>query len=170
MKIITKGNDLQYRVNIKDKEGNEISVTMQNYYKILIYTNDSRIFIDVTGSLNASNILSVDCQMFKPLNSGQIHIKVMFSETNPDFMDGKYDYLKIINTEYYYQSDVKGNIDGTAQYGLLYGSIEDQADLVEYIKQQVSDKDIVGLSYSEYEEIRNSGQIKSQCLYVITDQ
>ena len=61
MKIITKGNDLQYRVNIKDKEGNEVSVTMQNYYKIQVYTTDPRVYIDVTGSLNASNILSVDC-------------------------------------------------------------------------------------------------------------
>lgn len=169
MKIITKGNDLQYQVNIKDKEGNDVSVTMQNYYKILIYTNDSRIFIDVTGSLNASNILSVDCQMFRPLNSGQIHIKVMFSETNPDFMDGKYDYLKIISTEYYYQSDVKGNIDGTAQWGYLYGSIEDQADIIEFIRENTSDKDIVGLTQAEYEALIANNQVKPNSLYVITD-
>lgn len=168
MKIITKGNDLQYKLNIKDKEGNEVSVTMQNYYKILIYTNNSAVYINVTNYLNASNVLSVDCQLFKPLGTGQVHIKVMFAEQNPDFHDGQYDYMKIINTEYYYDSE---GYDGTqgAQYGFLYGNIEDQADLVDYIKSQVSDKDIVGLTQNEYDYLVSSGNIKPQNLYVITD-
>ena len=169
MKIITKGNDFQYQLNIKDKDGDDISITMQNYYKILIYTDNPSVFIDVTNTLNAGNVLSVDCNLFRPLNSGQIHIKVMFSENNPDFMDGKYDYLKILNTEYYYQSETKGNIAGTAQWGLLYGSIEDQTDLVQYIKDNTSDKDIVGLTQAEYDYLVLSGNVKSNNLYVITD-
>ena len=70
MKIIKKGNDLQYKINIKDASGEPVSVTLKNYYKICIYTEDSRVFIDVTSYLNASNVLSVDCQLFKVLPSG----------------------------------------------------------------------------------------------------
>lgn len=169
MKIITKGNDFQYQLNIKDKDGNLIPITQQNYYRVTIYTSDPKIYVDVTNALNASNVLSVDCQLFRVLNSGQIYIKVMFSEQNPDFMDGKYDYLKILNTEYYYQSDAKGNIPGTAQWGYLYGSIEDQADLVQYIKDNTSDKDIIGLTQAEYDYLVLSGNVKSNNLYVITD-
>lgn len=169
MKIITKGNDLQYQLDVKDKDGNTISVTLQNYYKILIYTFDPNKYIDVTVYLNASNVLSVDCMLLKPLSSGQIHIVVKFSETNPYFADGRYDYMKIINTEYYYEAEVNGNIDGTAQWGLLYGSVEDQTDLVQYIKSNVSDKDIVGLTQAEYDTLKANGQIKPGNLYVITD-
>lgn len=169
MKIITKGNDLQYKLEVKDKDGNNVSVTLQNYYKILIYTYDPNKFIDVTSCLNASNVLSVDCQLLRPIPSGQVHIVVKFSENNPDFYDGKYDYMKIINTEYYYESESKGNIDGTAQWGLLYGSIEDQQDLIQYIRTNVSDKDIVGLTQAEYDTLKTNGQIKPGNLYVITD-
>lgn len=169
MKIITKGNDLQYRVNIKDKEGNEVSVTMQNYYKILIYTSTPAVYIDVTSYLNANNLLSVDCQLFKPLVTGQVHIKVMFSEQNPDFHDGKYDYLKILNTDYYYDSEGYDGHTGAAQWGLIYGSIEDQADLVQYIRDNTSDKDIVGVTQAEYDYLVTSGNVKSNNLYVITD-
>lgn len=70
MKIITKGNDLQYKLEVKDKDGNNVSVTLQNYYKILIYTYDPNKFIDVTSCLNASNVLSVDCQLLRPIPSG----------------------------------------------------------------------------------------------------
>ena len=168
MKIITKGNDLQYKLEVKDKNGNVVSVTMQNYYKILIYTSNSAVYINVTNYLNASNVLSVDCQLFKPLGTGQVHIKVMFAEQNPDFHDGQYDYMKIINTEYYYDSEGYDGMNA-AQWGLLYGSIEDQADLVQYIQDHTSDKDIVGLTQNEYDYLVSSGNVKANNLYVITD-
>lgn len=168
MKIITKGNDLQYKLEVKDKSGNTVSVTMQNYYKILIYTSNSAVYINVTNYLNASNVLSVDCQLFKPLGTGQVHIKVMFAEQNPDFHDGQYDYMKIINTEYYYDSEGYDGMNA-AQWGLLYGSIEDQADLVQYIQDHTSDKDIVGLTQNEYDYLVSSGNVKANNLYVITD-
>lgn len=168
MKIITKGNDLQYKLEVKDKSGNTVSVTMQNYYKILIYTNNSAVYINVTNYLNASNVLSVDCQLFKPLGTGQVHIKVMFAEQNPDFHDGQYDYMKIINTEYYYDSEGYDGMNA-AQWGLLFGSIEDQADLVQYIQDHTSDKDIVGLTQNEYDYLVSSGNVKANNLYVITD-
>ena len=168
MKIITKGNDLQYKLEVKDKSGNTVSVTMQNYYKILIYTSNSAVYINVTNYLNASNVLSVDCQLFKPLGTGQVHIKVMFAEQNPDFHDGQYDYMKIINTEYYYDSEGYDGMNA-AQWGNLYGSIEDQADLVQYIQDHTSDKDIVGLTQNEYDYLVSSGNVKANNLYVITD-
>lgn len=169
MKLITKGNDLQYKLEVKDNEGNNVSVTLQNYYKILIYTHDPNKFIDVTPYLNASNVLSVDYELFKPIQSGQVHIVVKFSENNPDFYNGKYDYMKIINTEYYYESDTEGYIDGTAQWGLIYGSIEDQPDLMQFIISNVSDKDIVGLTQAEYNLLLENDQIKPGNLYIITD-
>lgn len=169
MKLITKGNDLQYKLEVKDNEGNNVSVTLQNYYKILIYTHDPNKFIDVTPYLNASNVLSVDYELFKPIQSGQVHIVVKFSENNPDFYNGKYDYMKIINTEYYYESDIEGYIDGTAQWGLIYGSIEDQPDLMQFIISNVSDKDIVGLTQAEYNLLLENDQIKPGNLYIITD-
>lgn len=168
MKIITKGNDLQYKLEVKDKSGNTVSVTMQNYYKILIYTSNSAVYINVTNYLNASNVLSVDCQLFKPLGTGQVHIKVMFAEQNPDFHDGQYDYMKIINTEYYYDSEGYDGMNA-AQWGNLFGSIEDQADLVQYIQDHTSDKDIVGLTQNEYDYLVSSGNVKANNLYVITD-
>lgn len=168
MKIITKGNDLQYKLEVKDKSGNTVSVTMQNYYKILIYTSNSAVYINVTNYLNASNVLSVDCQLFKPLGTGQVHIKVMFAEQNPDFYDGQYDYMKIINTEYYYDSEGYDGMNA-AQWGRLYGSIEDQADLIQYIQDHTSDKDIVGLTQNEYDYLVSSGNVKANNLYVITD-
>lgn len=169
MKIIKKGNDLQYHITVKDNTGQEVSVTLKNYYKICLYTEDSRIFIDVTSFLNASNILSVDCQLFKPLASGQVHIKVMFSDLNPDFHDGKYDYMKIINTEYYYDSEGTDTLNGAAQWGLIYGSIGDQSDLLQFIRDNTSDKDIVGLTQAEYDYLVIQGQVKQNNLYVITD-
>lgn len=168
MKIITKGNDLQYKLEVKDKSGNTVSVTMQNYYKILIYTSNSAVYINVTNYLNASNVLSVDCQLFKPLGTGQVHIKVMFAEQNPDFHDGQYDYMKIINTEYYYDSEGYDGMNA-AQWGNIFGSIEDQADLVQYIQDHTSDKDIVGLTQNEYDYLVSSGNVKANNLYVITD-
>lgn len=169
MKIIKKGNDLQYKINIKDASGEPVSVTLKNYYKICIYTEDSRIFIDVTSYLNASNVLSVDCQLFKVLPSGQVHIKVMFSDLNPDFHDGKYDYIKIINTEYYYDSEGEYSVSGAAQWGNIYGSIGDQSDLLQFIRDNTSDKDIVGLTQAEYDYLVIQGQVKQNNLYVITD-
>ena len=64
-----------------------------------IYTNDSRTWIDATSYIDASNMLQVDTQLLSPLSSGQIHIKIMFSEANSVFRDNNYDYMNIISTD-----------------------------------------------------------------------
>ena len=55
MKIIKKGQDFKYHVQIFDKDtGEEIQITSQNYYKVQIYTNDSRTWIDTTSYIDAN--------------------------------------------------------------------------------------------------------------------
>lgn len=76
--------------------------------------------------------------------------------------------MKIINTEYYYDSEGYDGMNA-AQWGNLFGSIEDQADLVQYIQDHTSDKDIVGLTQNEYDYLVSSGNVKANNLYVITD-
>lgn len=169
MIIINKGQDFQYKVNIKDQDGEEITVAIQNYYKVQIYTSDPMVFVDVTTRINTNNVLNVDYQLFSPLPSGQVHIKIMFSENNPDFYDGKYDYLKIINTEYFYDSEKAVYPEGQAQWGQIYGDITDQADLIGYIMEHTSDKDIVGLTQAEYDYMVANDLIKDNNLYIITD-
>ena len=174
MKIIKKGQDFKYHVQIFDKDtGEEIQITSQNYYKVQIYTNDSRTFIDATSYIDASNMLQVDTQLLRPLSSGQIHIKIMFSEANPVFQDRKYDYMNIISTDSYYDSE--GMIDNLekAQWGQIFGDITKQEDLINLIKKVIDDKDInkyfVGLTQNEYEQLKVNNQLKENTLYVITD-
>jgi hypothetical protein len=64
MIIIRRGQDFLYTVLVKDSEGNPITIKEQNYYKVQIYTNDSRVYIDVTRFINSSNEVNVDCTYF----------------------------------------------------------------------------------------------------------
>ena len=174
MNIIKKGQDFKYHVQIFDKDtGEEIQITLQNYYKVQIYTNDSRTWIDATSYIDASNILQVDTQMLSPLSSGQIHIKIMFSEANSVFQDRKYDYMNIISTDSYYDSeDMIDNLQ-KVQWGQIFGDITKQEDLINLIKKVIDDKDInkyfVGLTQNEYEQLKVNNQLKENTLYVITD-
>lgn len=170
MKIIKKGQDFKYHVQIFDKDtGEEIQITLQNYYDLQVYTNDSRTWVDVKSMINASNMLQFDAQILRPLSSGQVHIKVMFSEVNPAFQDGKYDYMQIISVDSYYDSEgMIGDLD-KAQWGQIYGDITKQADLISFIKSNSSDKDIVGVSKNEYEYLKVNNNLKQNTLYVITD-
>ena len=174
MKIIKKGQDFKYHVQIFDKDtGEEIQITLQNYYKVQIYTNDSRTWIDVTSYIDASNMLQVDTQLLSPLSSGQIHIKIMFSEANSVFQDKNYDYMNIISTDSYYDSeDMIDNLE-KAQWGQIFGDITKQKDLINLIKNLIDDKDInkyfVGLTQNEYEQLKVNNQLKDNTLYVITD-
>ena len=174
MKIIKKGQDFKYHVQIFDKDtGEEIQITLQNYYKVQIYTNDSRTFIDATSYIDASNMLQVDTQLLRPLSSGQIHIKIMFSEANSVFRDNNYDYMNIISTDSYYDSeDMIDNLE-KVQWGQIFGDITKQEDLINLIKKVIDDKDInkyfVGLTQNEYEQLKVNNQLKENTLYVITD-
>ena len=170
MKIIKKGQDFKYHVQIFDKDtGEEIQITSQNYYKLQIYTNDSRTWIDVTSYIDASNMLQVDTQILSPLSSGQIHIKIMFSEANSVFQDKKYDYMNIISTDSYYDSeDMIDNLE-TVQWGQIFGDITKQEDLINFIKNLIDDKAIIGISQNEYEHLKVNNQLKENALYVITD-
>ena len=174
MKIIKKGQDFKYHVQIFDKDtGEEIQITLQNYYKVQIYTNDSRTWIDVTSYIDASNMLQVDTQLLSPLSSGQIHIKIMFSEANSVFQDKNYDYMNIISTDSYYDSeDMIDNLE-KVQWGQIFGDITKQEDLINLIKKVINDKDInkyfVGLTQNEYEQLKVNNQLKDNTLYVITD-
>ena len=174
MKIIKKGQDFKYHVQIFDKDtGEEIQITLQNYYKVQIYTNDSRTWIDVTSYIDASNMLQVDTQLLSPLSSGQIHIKIMFSEANSVFQDRKYDYMNIISTDSYYDSeDMIDNLE-KVQWGQIFGDITKQEDLINLIKNLIDDKDInkyfVGITQNEYEHLKINNQLKENTLYVITD-
>ena len=174
MKIIKKGQDFKYHVQIFDKDtGEEIQITLQNYYKVQIYTNDSRTWIDATSYIDASNMLQVDTQLLSPLSSGQIHIKIMFSEANSVFQDKNYDYMNIISTDSYYDSeDMIDNLE-KVQWGQIFGDITKQEDLINLIKKVIDDKDInkyfVGLTQNEYEQLKVNNQLKENTLYVITD-
>ena len=174
MKIIKKGQDFKYHVQIFDKDtGEEIQITLQNYYKVQIYTNDSRTWIDATSYIDASNMLQVDTQLLRPLSSGQIHIKIMFSEANSVFQDKNYDYMNIISTDSYYDSeDMIDNLE-KVQWGQIFGDITKQEDLINLIKKVIDDKDInkyfVGLTQNEYEQLKVNNQLKENTLYVITD-
>ena len=174
MKIIKKGQDFKYHVQIFDKDtGEEIQITSQNYYKVQIYTNDSRTWIDATSYIDASNMLHVDTQLLSPLSSGQIHIKIMFSEANSVFHDKNYDYINIISTDSYYDSeDMIDNLE-KVQWGQIFGDITKQEDLINLIKKVIDDKDInkyfVGLTQNEYEQLKVNNQLKDNTLYVITD-
>ena len=174
MNIIKKGQDFKYHVQIFDKDtGEEIQITLQNYYKVQIYTNDSRTFIDATSYIDASNMLQVDTQLLSPLSSGQIHIKIMFSEANSVFQDKNYDYMNIISTDSYYDSeDMIDNLE-KVQWGQIFGDITKQEDLINLIKNLIDDKDInkyfVGLTQNEYEQLKVNNQLKENTLYVITD-
>ena len=174
MNIIKKGQDFKYHVQIFDKDtGEEIQITLQNYYKVQIYTNDSRTWIDATSYIDASNMLQVDTQLLSPLSSGQIHIKIMFSEANSVFKDKNYDYMNIISTDSYYDSeDMIDNLE-KVQWGQIFGDITKQEDLINLIKKVIDDKDInkyfVGLTQNEYEQLKINNQLKENTLYVITD-
>ena len=174
MNIIKKGQDFKYHVQIFDKDtGEEIQITLQNYYKVQIYTNDSRTWVDVTSYIDASNMLQVDTQLLRPLSSGQIHIKIMFSEANSVFQDKNYDYMNIISTDSYYDSeDMIDNLE-KVQWGQIFGDITKQEDLINLIKKVIDDKDInkyfVGLTQNEYEQLKVNNQLKDNTLYVITD-
>ena len=174
MKIIKKGQDFKYHVQIFDKDtGEEIQITSQNYYKVQFYTNDSRTWIDATSYIDASNMLQVDTQLLSPLSSGQIHIKIMFSEANSVFQDKNYDYMNIISTDSYYDSeDMIDNLE-KVQWGHIFGDITKQEDLINLIKKVIDDKDInkyfVGLTQNEYEQLKVNNQLKENTLYVITD-
>ena len=174
MKIIKKGQDFKYHVQIFDKDtGEEIQITSQNYYKVQIYTNDSRTWIDATSYIDASNMLQVDTQLLSPLSSGQIHIKIMFSEANSVFQDKNYDYMNIISTDSYYDSeDMIDNLE-RVQWGQIFGDITKQEDLINLIKNLIDDKDnnkyFVGLTQNEYEQLKVNNQLKENTLYVITD-
>ena len=174
MKIIKKGQDFKYHVQIFDKDtGEEIQITSQNYYKVQFYTNDSRTWIDATSYIDASNMLQVDTQLLSPLSSGQIHIKIMFSEANSVFQDKNYDYMNIISTDSYYDSeDMIDNLE-KVQWGQIFGDITKQEDLINLIKKVIDDKDInkyfVGLTQNEYEQLKVNNQLKENTLYVITD-
>ena len=174
MKIIKKGQDFKYHVQIFDKDtGEEIQITLQNYYKVQVYTNDSRTWIDATSYIDASNMLQVDTQLLSPLSSGQIHIKIMFSEANSGFQDKNYDYMNIISTDSYYDSeDMIDNLE-KVQWGQIFGDITKQEDLINLIKKVIDDKDInkyfVGLTQNEYEQLKVNNQLKENTLYVITD-
>ena len=174
MKIIKKGQDFKYHVQIFDKDtSEEIQITSQNYYKVQIYTNDSRTWIDATSYIDASNMLQVDTQLLSPLSSGQIHIKIMFSEANSVFQDKNYDYMNIISTDSYYDSeDMIDNLE-KVQWGQIFGDITKQEDLINLIKKVIDDKDInkyfVGLTQNEYEHLKTNNQLKDNTLYVITD-
>ena len=174
MKIIKKGQDFKYHVQIFDKDtGEEIQITSQNYYKVQIYTNDSRTWIDATSYIDASNMLQVDTQLLSPLSSGQIHIKIMFSEANSVFQDKNYDYMNIISTDSYYDSEDMIDNLGKVQWGQIFGDITKQEDLINLIKKVIDDKDInkyfVGLTQNEYEQLKVNNQLKENTLYVITD-
>ena len=174
MNIIKKGQDFKYHVQIFDKDtGEEIQITLQNYYKVQIYTNDSRTWIDATSYIDTSNMLQVDTQLLSPLSSGQIHIKIMFSEANSVFQDKNYDYMNIISTDSYYDSeDMIDNLE-KVQWGQIFGDITKQEDLINLIKKVIDDKDInkyfVGLTQNEYERLKVNNQLKDNTLYVITD-
>ena len=174
MKIIKKGQDFKYHVQIFDKDtGEEIQITLQNYYKVQVYTNDSRTWIDATSYIDASNMLQVDTQLLSPLSSGQIHIKIMFSEANSVFQDKNYDYMNIISTDSYYDSeDMIDNLE-KVQWGQIFGDITKQEDLINLIKKVIDDKDInkyfVVLTQNEYEQLKVNNQLKENTLYVITD-
>ena len=174
MKIIKKGQDFKYHVQIFDKDtGEEIQITLQNYYDLQVYTNDSRTWVDVTSYIDASNMLQVDTQLLSPLSSGQIHIKIMFSEANSVFQDKNYDYMNIISTDSYYDSeDMIDNLE-KVQWGQIFGDITKQEDLINLIKKVIDDKDInkyfVGLTQNEYEHLKVNNQLKENTLYVITD-
>lgn len=170
MKIIKKGQDFKYHVQIFDKDtGEEIQITLQNFYDLQVYTNDSRTWVNVKSCIDASNMLQFDAQILRPLSSGQVHIKVMFSEDNPVFQDGKYNYMNIISTDSYYDSEgMVGNLE-KAQWGQIFGDISKQEDLVNFIKSNSADKDIVGISQNEYEYLKVNNQLKEHTLYVITD-
>ena len=174
MKIIKKGQDFKYYVQIFDKDtGEEIQITSQNYYKVQIYTNDSRTWIDATSYIDASNMLQVDTQLLSPLSSGQIHIKIMFSEANSVFQDKNYDYMNIISTDSYYDSEYMIDNLQKVQWGQIFGDITKQEDLINLIKKVIDDKDInkyfVGLTQNEYEQLKVNNQLKENTLYVITD-
>ena len=174
MNIIKKGQDFKYHVQIFDKDtGEEIQITLQNYYKVQVYTNDSRTWIDATSYIDASNMLQVDTQLLSPLSSGQMHIKIMFSEANSVFQDKNYDYMNIISTDSYYDSeDMIDNLE-KVQWGQIFGDITKQEDLINLIKKVIDDKDInkyfVGLTQNEYEQLKVNNQLKENTLYVITD-
>lgn len=170
MKIIKKGQDFKYHVQIFDKDtGEEIQITSQNYYKVQIYTNDSRTWIDATSYIDASNMLQVDTQLLRPLSSGQIHIKIMFSEANSVFQDKNYDYMNIISTDSYFDSeDMIDNLQKT-QWGEIFGDITKQEDLINLIKTGSVNKDVLGLTQNEYEYLKINNQLKENTLYVITD-
>ena len=174
MKIIKKGQDFKYHVQIFDKDtGEEIQITSQNCYKVQFYTNDSRTWIDATSYIDASNMLQVDTQLLCPLSSGQIHIKIMFSEANSVFQDKNYDYMNIISTDSYYDSeDMIDNLE-KVQWGQIFGDITKQEDLINLIKKVIDDKDInkyfVGITQNEYEQLKVNNQLKDNTLYVITD-
>ena len=174
MKIIKKGQDFKYHVQIFDKDtGEEIQITSQNYYKVQIYTNDSRTWIDATSYIDASNMLQVDTQLLSPLSSGQIHIKIMFSEANSVFQDKNYDYMNIISTDSYYDSEYMIDNLQKVQWGQIFGDITKQEDLINLIKNLIDDKDnnkyFVGLTQNEYEQLKVNNQLKENTLYVITD-
>ena len=174
MKIIKKGQDFKYHVQIFDKDtGEEIQITSQNYYDLQVYTNDSRTWIDATSYIDASNMLQVDTQLLSPLSSGQIHIKIMFSEANSVFQDKNYDYMNIISTDSYYDSEDMIDNLGKVQWGQIFGDITKQEDLINLIKKVIDDKDInkyfVGLTQNEYEQLKVNNQLKENILYVITD-
>ena len=174
MKIIKKGQDFKYHVQIFDKDtGEEIQITLQNYYDLQVYTNDSRTWVDVTSYIDASNMLHVDTQILSPLSSGQVHIKVMFSEANSVFQDKSYDYMNIISTDSYYDSeDMIDNLE-KVQWGQIFGDITKQKDLIDLIKKVIDDKDInkyfVGLTQNEYEHLKVNNQLKDNTLYIIID-
>ena len=134
-----------------------------------IYTNDSRTWIDATSYIDASNMLQVDTQLLSPLSSGQIHIKIMFSEANSVFQDKNYDYMNIISTDSYYDSeDMIDNLEKT-QWGHIFGDITKQEDLINLIKNGSVNKVVLGLTQNEYEHLKVNNQLKEDTLYVITD-
>ena len=170
MNIIKKGQDFKYHVQIFDKDtGEEIQITLQNYYKVQIYTNDSRTWIDATSYIDASNMLQVDTQLLSPLSSGQIHIKIMFSEANSVFQDKNYYYMNIISTDSYYDSeDMIDNLE-KVQWGQIFGDITKQEDLINLIKNGSDDKSVISITQNEYEQLKVNNQLKDNTLYVITD-
>ena len=88
-----------------------------------IYTNDSRTWIDATSYIDTSNMLQVDTQILRPLSSGQMHIKIMLSEANSIFQDKNYDYMNIISTDSYYDSEDMIDNLGKTQWGQIFGDI-----------------------------------------------
>lgn len=109
IKKVNEGEDLQFRIQLLDKNDNLLNYNLFDKYLITAFTSDEKEGVEYDRSDMNDFILSIGWNDLSKLGKGQLKFKYMIEIIDENYEDGKYTKIGYIQTRYFIDKKYENN-------------------------------------------------------------